>query len=118
VGATQAAIYGLGGEITGKLVLIAGGVGKNADFSPLIPALLKYGRHIVLIGEAAQDLADVICHRIPVSFAETLNEAVQQSADIALPNDSVLPSPACASFDMFNNYEHRGQVFMEIVEKL
>lgn len=118
VGATQAAIEGLGGDIAGKLVLIAGGVGKNADFSSLVPAMEKYSRHVVLIGEAAKDLAEVIGHRIPVSFAVTMDEAVLQAAKAAQPQDSVLLSPACASFDMFKNYEHRGQVFMEIVEKM
>lgn len=118
VGATQAAIEGLGGDITGKLVIIAGGVGKNADFSSLLPAMEKYSRHIVLIGEAAQELAAVIGERVPISFARTMDEAVSQAATAAKPQDSVLLSPACASFDMFKNYEHRGQVFMEIVEKM
>lgn len=118
VGASQAAIEGLGAEIPGKLVLIAGGVGKNADFQPLLPAIEKYARHVVLIGEAATDLAQMIGDKIPVSFAVTMQEAIQQADDIAQPHDSVLLSPACASFDMFKNFEHRGQVFMEIVEKL
>jgi len=118
VGATQAAILGLGSEISGKLILIAGGVGKNADFSPLLPAIEKYSRHVVLIGEAAKDIAAVIQQRVKVSFATTMEEAVQQAAHVAQSHDSVLLSPACASFDMFNNYEHRGQVFMEIVMRL
>lgn len=118
VGATQAAIEGLGSEISGKLILIAGGVGKNADFSSMISVMEKYSRHVVLIGEAAKEIASVIDGRIQISFAKTMDEAVQQSAVAALPGDSVLLSPACASFDMFNNYEHRGQVFTEIVEQL
>jgi len=118
VGATQAAIEGLGSEIVGKLVLIAGGVGKNADFSSMKPMIEKYTRQVVLIGEAAKELSSVIDHAVPVSFALNMDEAVQQSQQTALPGDSVLLSPACASFDMFNNYEHRGQVFTEIVEAL
>lgn len=118
VGATQAAIDGLGREIKGKLILIAGGLGKNADFSPLVPIMEKYARHVVLIGEAAKELADVIGNRIPTSFSLTMDEAVQKAADVAKPDDSVLLSPACASYDMFKNFEHRGQVFTEIVEKL
>lgn len=118
VGATLAAIDGLGSEINGKLILIAGGVGKNADFSLLIPAIKKYIRHVVLIGEAATELAALIGNNVPVSFASSMFEAVQLSAAAALPNDSVLLSPACASFDMFNNFEHRGEVFMEMVNKL
>ena len=111
VGATQAAIEGLGSEIPGKLVLIAGGLGKNADFSPLVPVMEKYARHVVLIGQAAQEIAAVIGDRIAVSFAGSMEEAVKAADQAAQPNDSVL-SPACASYDMFNNFEHRGQVFM------
>lgn len=118
VGATQAAIEGLGEHISGKLILIAGGVGKNADFSPLLPAMEKYARHVVLIGESARELADLIHGRIPISFAASMDEAVQRCDAVAQPGDSVLLSPACASFDMFKNFEHRGQVFSEVVEKL
>ncbi len=60
VGATQAAIEGLGSEIPGKLIMIMGGLGKNADFCPLVPAIEKYSRHVVLIGEAAQDIAKAL----------------------------------------------------------
>jgi len=118
VGATQAAIEGLGSEIIGRVVLIAGGVGKNADFRPLIPAIADHCRHVVLIGEAAAELAYVIGDRVPVSFASTMDEAVRQAAAVAKPHDSVLLSPACASFDMFKHYAHRGEVFTEIVKKL
>ncbi len=118
VGATQAAIEGLGPEIKGKLVLIAGGVGKNADFTSLVPAMEKYARHVVLIGEAAQDIAKAIDTKLPISHASDINQAIEQAAAHAKPNDSVLLSPACASFDMFKNYEHRGDVFMELVRKL
>jgi UDP-N-acetylmuramoylalanine--D-glutamate ligase len=121
VGATFAAILGLGSDITGKLVLIAGGVGKNADFSTLAPAIRKYARHVVLLGEAADDIAKALSDHesdVDVSFVNSMDEAVQKAAAVALPNDSVLLSPACASFDMFKNYEHRGEVFTEIVSKL
>ncbi len=118
VGATQAAIEGLGDHVSGKLILIAGGVGKHADFSPLLPAIEKYARHVVLIGEAARELADLIDGRIPVSFAASMDEAVQRCDAVAQSGDSVLLSPACASFDMFKNFEHRGQVFAEVVTKL
>lgn len=118
VGATQAAIEGLGEYSSGKLILIAGGIGKNADFSPLLPAIEKYARHVVLIGESARELADLINGRIPISFAASMDEAVQRCDAVAQPGDCVLLSPACASFDMFKNFEHRGQVFSEVVEKL
>lgn len=118
VGATQAAIEGLGSEIDGKLVLIAGGVGKNADFSPLVAPITKYARHVILIGEAANILEQTLAKCVPISFAKTMDEAVEIAAAIAKPDDSVLLSPACASFDMFKNFEHRGDVFMELVKKL
>ena len=117
VGATQAAIEGLGSEIPGKLIMIMGGVGKHADFSGLAPVMEKYARHVVLIGEAANELAMVLNH-VPSSFAQTMEEAVAQAAAAAQANDCVLLSPACASFDMFKNYEHRGEVFTEIVERM
>lgn len=118
VGATQAAIEGLGSEIAGKLVMIMGGVGKNADFAPLTPAIEKYSRHVVLMGEAADEMAATFGNHVSVSMAKDMEDAVIQAASIAKPEDSVLLSPACASFDMFKNYEHRGQVFIEKVEKL
>jgi UDP-N-acetylmuramoylalanine--D-glutamate ligase len=118
VGATLAAIEGLGSEIKEKLILIAGGVGKNADFSELAPGIEKYTRHVVLIGDAANDIAHAIGNRASISFASTMDEAIHQAEHAAKPGDCVLLSPACASFDMFKNYEHRGCVFTELVEKL
>lgn len=118
VGASLAAIDGLGSIIDGKLVLIAGGIGKNADFATLIPSIERYTRHVVLIGAAAKEINDAIGQRVPTSFASTMDEAVQQAALAAKAQDSVLLSPACASFDMFKNFEHRGDVFTEIVNKL
>lgn len=118
VGATLAAIQGLGPEVKGDLILIAGGVGKNADFSPLLPALKAYVRHVVLIGEAAQNLGKLFKDHVTISYAHAMDEAVAQAKAAAKPKDSVLLSPACASLDMFKNYEHRGQVFMDCVAKL
>lgn len=117
-GATIAAIEGLGAEITGKLILIAGGVGKNADFTTMVPAIEKYVKTVVLIGEAAPVIANVIGERAEIRFAKTMQEAVAISEQIAQPGDSVLLSPACASFDMFKNFEHRGEVFTDIVGQL
>ena len=118
VGATQAAILGLGSDIPGKLVLIAGGIGKNADFSGLAEVMEKYVRHAVLIGRDAKEIAKAVGNTVPVSFASSMDEAVQMAARYALPDDVVLLSPACASFDMFKHFEHRGDVFMETVERL
>ncbi len=118
VGATLAAIDGLGPEISGKIVLIAGGVGKNADFTALIPPISKYVRHVVLIGEAAPVLAETFSNCVNISFAKDMQEAVEQAAKAAEAKDCVLLSPACASLDMFKNFEHRGEVFVSIVQGL
>ncbi len=118
VGATLAAIEGLGSDIKGKLVIIAGGVGKSADFSPLVLSIEKYAKSVVLIGEAAPLLAALIGDRVDVQFAKSMEEAVLLSDKIAASGDGVLLSPACASFDMFKNFEHRGQVFSEAVRGL
>ncbi len=118
VGATQAAVVGVGSAIQGKLILIAGGVGKGADFTTLGPVLSQYARHVILIGEAANELAAVLEAAVPYTFATSMQEAVNQANAAAESGDCVLLSPACASFDMFQNYEHRGKVFSEMVARL
>ena len=114
VGATLAALQGL----PGKTVLIAGGIGKDADFAPLGPAIKAKARAVVLIGRDATLIAQVIDSSVPVHYAPSMEEAVQLSADCALAGDNVLLSPACASFDMFKNYGHRGDVFSAAVRGL
>lgn len=118
VGATLAAMAGLGGVIQGRLILIAGGLGKNADFSPLVPVMEQYVKTVILIGDAAPILAETINQRVPVQFAKSMEEAVQLADRAANPDDCVLLSPACASYDMFKNFEHRGQVFSALVNAL
>lgn len=115
VGATCAAVAGL----PGKIVLIAGGVGKGQDFSPLATALINKAIAVVLIGEDAQKIEAALMHTgIPLHHADTLQAAVQTAYSLAQPRDTVLLSPACASFDMFNGYEHRAQVFIEAFHAL
>lgn len=118
VGATLAAIEGLGSEMKGKLVLIAGGVGKNADFSPLLPAIEKYVRSLILIGEAAPQLAQVVGDKVDVRLAASMEDAIAKASKAAVAGDLVLLSPACASFDMFKNYAHRGEVFTQLVQEM
>lgn len=118
VSSTLAAIDGLGSVISGKLILIAGGQGKQQDFSPLIQSVKNYVREVILIGEDAQIIATALQNSTSVTFAENLQEAVQLSRKVAKKGDAILLSPACASFDMFNNFEHRGEVFMSLVRKL
>ncbi|EDN67992.1 UDP-N-acetylmuramoylalanine-D-glutamate ligase [Beggiatoa sp. PS] len=113
VGATIAAIQGL--EKPGQIILIAGGDGKGADFGPLKDVINQHCRACVLIGRDGPLIANVLADTVPVYYAKDMIDAVQKSATIAQSGDAVLLSPACASFDMFNNYEHRGQVFEEAV---
>jgi len=113
VGATVAALQGL----SGKTVLLAGGQGKDADFSPLADVVQKYARAVVLFGEDAELIALALKGDIPIVFASDLVGAVKQARDLACIGDNVLLSPACASFDMFDNYEQRGHVFMETVRR-
>jgi UDP-N-acetylmuramoylalanine--D-glutamate ligase len=113
VGATLAAIAGID---TG-LVLIAGGDGKGADFSPLATALQDCGRGAVLIGRDAPLLERVLDGVLPLARAADMREAVRLATAMALPGDTVLLSPACASTDMYRNYVERGEKFMQAVQE-
>ena len=118
-GATIAALTGLvPSEGGGRVVLIAGGDGKGADFEPLVPAVAKTARAVVLIGRDAARLAAVLTGVVKVVQATGLPDAVEQAARLARPGDVVLLSPACASFDMFDDYAHRGRMFAECVGRL
>ena len=118
VGAALAAIEGLGMDMDGKLILIAGGDGKGADFSGLHDSVAKYCRAVVLMGRDAGLIADALGDAVPQVRVASLDEAIAQSRALAQPGDAVLLSPACASFDMFKNYEERGQLFARAVEVL
>lgn len=113
VGAAVAAIEGA--ERT--VVLIAGGEGKGADFGALAAVMPGKVRHVVLIGKDAKRIADAIRHvageSIPCEFADSMHAAVWMARNAAQPGDMVLLSPACASFDMFDNYMARGDAFVE-----
>ena len=118
VGAALAAIEGLGMDMAGQLILIAGGDGKGADFSGLRDSVAHYCRAVVLIGRDADLIADALGDAVPQVRAGSLDEAIALSRSLAEPGDAVLLSPACASFDMFKNYEERGQLFARAVEAL
>ena len=118
VGAALAAIEGLGADIDGKLVLIAGGDGKGADFAPLKAPVAAHCRAVVLLGRDAPLLAATFGDSVPLVRVTTLEEAVQRAADIAQEGDAVLLSPACASLDMFKNFEERGHLFAQAVGHL
>ncbi|NIR28607.1 MAG: UDP-N-acetylmuramoyl-L-alanine--D-glutamate ligase [Gammaproteobacteria bacterium] len=113
VGATVAAIRGLQGA--GPIVLIAGGDGKGADFAPLREAVVPGVRAGVLLGRDAPRIEAAIGDRVPVVQVADMIEAVASARALARPGDSVLLSPACASLDMYRNYEERGQVFIRAV---
>ncbi len=117
VGATVAALRGLGEER--KVVVILGGEGKGQDFSPLAQPVARYARAVVLIGRDAALIHNAIAHTdVPVVLADSLESAVAQANQRAHAGDAVLMSPACASFDMFDNYEHRARVFCAAVNEL
>ncbi|MCQ4295736.1 UDP-N-acetylmuramoyl-L-alanine--D-glutamate ligase [Pseudomonas stutzeri] len=118
VGAALAAIEGLGADIEGKLVLIAGGDGKGADFSGLRAPIARYCRAVVLLGRDAQRLAEALAGATILVHVASLEEAVQRAAECAEAGDAVLLSPACASLDMFKNFEERGRLFAAAVEAL
>jgi UDP-N-acetylmuramoylalanine--D-glutamate ligase len=114
VGATLAAVAGF----EGPLVVIAGGDGKNQDFSPLRAAFAGKVRHAVLIGRDAEQIALVLDGVCSLEYAATLEDAVIASSRAAQAGDTVLLSPACASLDMFRDYSHRGAVFAAAVKGL
>jgi len=118
VGAALAAIGGLGADIDGKLVLIAGGDGKGADFSALREPIGRHCREVILLGRDAGRLASTLQGAVALKQVQGLEEAVQRATECALPGDAVLLSPACASLDMFRNFEERGRLFAAAVEAL
>ncbi len=116
VGATEAALYGMGRR---RAVVILGGDGKGQDFSPLKAAVEANARAVVLIGRDAPSIAAAIdgCG-VATHHAADMDDAVALARKLARPGDAVLLSPACASFDMFRNYVHRGEVFVHAVKRL
>jgi UDP-N-acetylmuramoylalanine--D-glutamate ligase len=114
VGATIAAVSGM----QGPLVMIAGGDGKNQDFSALAEVFRGKVRHTVLIGRDAAAVAAALQGVCTLEMCTTLEEAVRAAAKAAQPGDTVLLSPACASLDMFRDYTHRGAVFAQAVKEL
>lgn len=117
VGATLAALEGIGPAIPGRVVLIAGGQGKGQDFTALAGVAAKYVRATVLIGEDAHRVAEGLAHP-QCQFARDMDDAVRRAAALAQPGDAVLLSPACASFDMFRGYADRGERFARAVREV
>jgi UDP-N-acetylmuramoylalanine--D-glutamate ligase len=101
-----------------NILLIAGGRDKGGDFRPLRPLVAQRVKHLIVIGEAAGKIREALLDAVEISAATSLPEAVLLASRKASPGDVVLLAPACASFDMFQNYEHRGRVFKEAVYSL
>ncbi len=119
VGATVAALNGLGNSESGKKIwLIAGGDGKGQDFSPLREPSLRFVKGIFLIGKDAEKISEVLGDEVPCTLSATLPAAVQAAAAQAQSGDLVLLSPACASLDQFRDYVERAELFVSEVEEL
>ena len=118
VGATMAAVEGLGQRISGHILLIAGGIGKGADFRSLVPGINRWGKEVILIGQDAIEIASNFDQDIQTYFANDMQDAVSTAFKHASSGDAVLLSPACASFDMFENFQERGNAFIHSVRQL
>jgi UDP-N-acetylmuramoylalanine--D-glutamate ligase len=103
---------------SGKVLVILGGKDKGSDYKILRKALRSHARMVLLIGSAADKIEAELAGVVPVERANTLESAVEIASRRALPGDTVLLAPACASFDQFENYEHRGRVFKQLVRDL
>ncbi|NQZ06484.1 MAG: UDP-N-acetylmuramoyl-L-alanine--D-glutamate ligase [Algicola sp.] len=120
VGATVAALQGIKPLCKGKLILIAGGVGKDADFTPLQQALNEHVDHLITFGRDGEQIAKLVNQAglfVKADRATSLDEAVNKAFKLAANDDCVLLSPACASFDMFANFEARGERFIALAQE-
>lgn len=117
VDATLKALEALG-EDGGKIVLLIGGRGKNAPYSPLVTAIERSVRKLIVFGEDGDNIESQLGNITDVMRADSMRDAVEKAAGAAMPGDSVLLAPACASFDMFTSFEERGRVFKDEVERL
>lgn len=122
VGATVAALKGLGQQsdaLHKRIILIAGGEGKGQDFTPLADPVERYTKAVILIGKAKEELQQALAvTAVPLHTVASLEIAVQAASEMAVAGDIVLLSPACASLDMFRNYAHRAQVFVDAVREI
>ncbi len=118
VGAAQWALKGIGNDLIGKVIWIAGGQGKQADFSPLQAPAKRFAKQVILFGEDAPAMAQALDGACPTQTVTDLSQAVALAKQLSEAGDAVLFSPACASFDMFKNFEHRGDVFCQLVKEI
>ena len=117
VGATVAALQGLG--VDRRVVVILGGDGKGQDFSPLGEPVARYSRAVILMGQAGAAIRNQLAATGAILMdAQDMQDAVSKASKLAQSGDAVLLSPACASFDMFENYVHRAEVYCKVVTAL
>jgi UDP-N-acetylmuramoylalanine--D-glutamate ligase len=102
----------------GGLWIILGGKDKNSDYAPLAAPLQSQARGVLLIGASAEKIEAQLAGSVPITRCGTLDAAVDEAHQRARPGDTVLLAPACASFDQFENFEHRGRVFKELVARI
>jgi UDP-N-acetylmuramoylalanine--D-glutamate ligase len=114
---TGAVINGIN-QVGGRVILIAGGRDKGDDYRLLRNAVAAHVKHLILIGEAADKLGQALADLAPIDYPASMAEAVVRAAAAAKPGDTVLLSPACASFDMFENYQQRGVSFSNEVQHI
>lgn len=117
VAASLAAIHALGDPHAKNLILIAGGDAKSADLTPLRDGVASHAKHVILLGRDAPRFEAILADVVPLTRVASLEEAVAFAARLAEAGDRVLLSPASASYDMFNGFAHRGQCFVEAVQK-
>ncbi len=115
VGATIAGLKDVAADIEGQQIVILGGVGKGADFSDLTTPLSQFAKHVILLGEAQHEIANILPESLQRTHVIDLKQAVDLACELASPGDAVLLAPACASFDMFKDYKDRGEQFVELV---
>jgi UDP-N-acetylmuramoylalanine--D-glutamate ligase len=113
-----ATLKSLEGFADGTVHLILGGRNKDADLTVLTPLVRQKERRVYLIGEAAGDFEAALAGAVPFERSGTLDRAVRSAAGEARPGEAVVLSPACASFDQFRNFVHRGEVFQSIVREI
>ena len=100
------------------MILIAGGRDKDTDFRLLSPLIKERVKALVLLGETRKRLAQTWKDLAPICLVNSMAEAVRRAYDLARPGEVVLLSPACASFDMFKDYAHRGETFQKLVQEM
>jgi UDP-N-acetylmuramoylalanine--D-glutamate ligase len=118
VGATVAALKGFGAKNRKNIILIAGGQAKGQDFSGLQKVVKNVVKRVILIGEDADKLKSVLNDSVEIEMVDSMQSALFSSHQAAESGDTVLLSPACASFDMFDGFEHRGHCFIEAVDAM